>query len=329
MDGGFVGGVDGEMEAADAFDGEDLAGGEAGDGFGDGVGGGNRQAIGGDEGELRAAVPAGVGLGVKAAVGGVVVLGLAGGAHFEARHGGLRAVVGDAAGDGVTRAAVGAVEEGIAVAAIGGREQLAEAVGAGGGVGGDSGRDAAEDFAGDDAEAGFAGRCEIADGDGVDAGEGRSFRAEAGEEVVERGGGAFDFDGDAVCVVADEAGEVFLGGETVDEGAEADALHDAADADGAALRHFVRFSFWHFVRFSFWRSFFAATARLVSESRIAHGQPLRHHAFSEGRNRIPAQSNQLKVCHSNHERREESADPLVPQIKLHERRIIPLLEEIS
>jgi len=45
-------------------------------------------------------------------VGRVVVLGLAGRTHFEARHGGLGTVVGDAAGDGVARAAVGAVEEG-------------------------------------------------------------------------------------------------------------------------------------------------------------------------------------------------------------------------
>ena len=114
-------------------------------------------AVGGDERQLRAAVPAGVGLRVEAAVERVVVFGLAGGAHFEARHGGLRAVVGNAAGDGVARAAVGAVEKGIAIAAVGGREQFAQAIGAGGGVGGNSCRDAAEDFAGDDAEARFTG----------------------------------------------------------------------------------------------------------------------------------------------------------------------------
>ena len=33
LDGGFVGGIDSEVEAADAFDGEDLAGGESSDGF--------------------------------------------------------------------------------------------------------------------------------------------------------------------------------------------------------------------------------------------------------------------------------------------------------
>ena len=152
-DGGFVGGVDGEMESADAFDGHDFAGDEAVDSL--------RQPdrlrrIGApsavDEPELRAAVPAGIGLGVEAAVEWIVVLGLAGGAHFEARHRGLRAVVGDAAGDGEARAAVGAIEKWIAVAAVGGIEQFAQAVGAGGGVGGNAGAHAAEDFAGDDAE---------------------------------------------------------------------------------------------------------------------------------------------------------------------------------
>jgi hypothetical protein len=167
----------------------------------------------------------------------------------------LRTVVGDAAGDGVARAAVGAVEEGIAITSIGGREKFAEAVGTGRGVGGDSCGHAAEDFTCDDAEAGFAGWFEFADGYGVNARQGRSFGAETGEEGVEGGGGPFDFNCDAVGVVADEAGEQFFLGEAVDEGAEADALHDAANTDGAALQHFVPFSFWHFVLSSIRRSF--------------------------------------------------------------------------
>ena len=88
--------------------------------------------------ELRTASPAGVGLGVEAAVERIVVLGLAGGAHGEARHRGLRPVVGDAAGDGEARAAVGAVEKGITEAAVAGVEKLAEAIRTGGGVGGDA-----------------------------------------------------------------------------------------------------------------------------------------------------------------------------------------------
>ena len=205
-----------------------------------GVSGRNRSAVGGDERELRAAVPAGVGLGVEAAVGGIVVLGLAGGAHLEARHGGLRAVVGNAAGDGVARAAVGAVEKGIAIAAVRGREQFAEAVGTGGGVCGNSRRYAAEDFAGNDAEARFAG--------GMRSRAPR--RSRCARAAAPQSGGAtrnasieccrtFDFDGDAVGVVADEAGQMFFRSKAIDKGTKSDALHNAADSRDAAQRHFV------------------------------------------------------------------------------------------
>ena len=71
---------------------------------------------------------AGVGLGVEAAVGRVLVLGAAGGAHGKAGHRGQRPVVGDAAHDREARPAVGAVDERVAVAAVGGVEQLAQAV---------------------------------------------------------------------------------------------------------------------------------------------------------------------------------------------------------
>ena len=87
--------------------------------------------------ERRAAVGTGVGLGVKAAIGGIVVLGLAGGAHAERRHGSVGPVVGDIADDGVARAAVGAVGEGVAEAAVGGAGEVVEALGTGGHVGGD------------------------------------------------------------------------------------------------------------------------------------------------------------------------------------------------
>jgi len=45
---------------------------------------------------------------------------------------------------------------------------------------------------------------------------------------------ALELDGDAVGVVGDKAGEVLVMCEAVDEGAEADALDDAADDNGAA-----------------------------------------------------------------------------------------------
>ncbi len=83
----------------------------------------------------RPAHGAGVGLRVEAAVGGVVVLALARRAHREGRHRRERPVVGDAPRDGEARAAVRAVDERIAEAAVARREELREAVGAGGRVG--------------------------------------------------------------------------------------------------------------------------------------------------------------------------------------------------
>ena len=56
---------------------------------------------------------------MKAPVLGVLVLRLARGAHSEARHAGRDAVIRYVADDGVARAAMGAVGEGIAIAAIG------------------------------------------------------------------------------------------------------------------------------------------------------------------------------------------------------------------
>ena len=94
-----------------------------------------RAPVGIPERQLRPAVGAGVRLGVEAAVGGILVFGAAGGAHRETPHRGAGAVVGQVLDDAVARAAVRAVDERIAVAAVGGIEQLAQAVVAGGEVG--------------------------------------------------------------------------------------------------------------------------------------------------------------------------------------------------
>jgi len=61
---------------------------------------------------------------MEAAVVGVLILCLASGTHVESPHGGLRSIVGDILDDGETRAAVGAVGEGVSVAAIVGIEEF-------------------------------------------------------------------------------------------------------------------------------------------------------------------------------------------------------------
>ena len=82
-------------------------------------------SVAGQQPQRRPALGAGVGLGVEAPVGRVLVLGRAARAQLEAGHRRQRPVVGDAAHDREARAAVGAVDERVAVAAVGGVEQLA------------------------------------------------------------------------------------------------------------------------------------------------------------------------------------------------------------
>ena len=76
-------------------------------------------------------------LGVEAAVAGVVVLGRARGAEREPGHRGVGSVVGQPHGDREPRTAVRAVDERVAVPAVGRVEQLAQAVVAHGDVGRD------------------------------------------------------------------------------------------------------------------------------------------------------------------------------------------------
>ena len=85
-------------------------------------------------GDMGATGKAGIGLRVEAAVGGIGIFGGAGGTHGERAHRRVCAIVGKRIDDGEARPAVGAVDEGIVVAAVAGVEELAQAVGAGGDI---------------------------------------------------------------------------------------------------------------------------------------------------------------------------------------------------
>ena len=157
-------------------------------------------------------------------------------AHIlNSRHGSLRAVVGNAARDGEARAAIGAVEKGIAIAAVLRIEQLAQTVGARRRVGGNAGAHLAAGFAGDDAEVFFSPWRNAL------GGSRESMRESGGASACSRrrkdstrSSRPLDFDGDAAGIVADEAGEPLLRREPVDERPKADALHDAAHSDRLA-----------------------------------------------------------------------------------------------
>ena len=85
---------------------------------------------------VRTAIPAGVGLRVETAIERIGVFGGATRAHGEILHGRCGAIVGQRPDDGEARAAVRAVDERVAVAAVCGVEQLIQTVVAGGEVGG-------------------------------------------------------------------------------------------------------------------------------------------------------------------------------------------------
>ena len=121
----LVGRVAGEMPAAEALHGEDRTVQQQRDGVLE------RQR------ELRPAGGAADGLGVEAPVGRILVLAAAVGAHVERGHRRVRPVVGHRADDREARPAVRAVHERVAVAPVGGVEELAEAVVAGRDVGRD------------------------------------------------------------------------------------------------------------------------------------------------------------------------------------------------
>ncbi len=233
-----VAGVHQEVEPAQALDRHHLAPVHRGGGLGDGLcAGGEAHATGVPELAGRAAGRAGVGLGMEAAVGGIVVLTAAVGAHGEAGHGGRRPVVGHVEGDGEARAAVGAVGERVAVAAVGRVEDLRPAVGAGGQVRRDRNPPFAGRVAGDDREAAGLLWCDRLAVQLVDDGGRRRRGLQPCLEGFQGGRRPESLDDDAGRVVAHRAGHARLARQAIDPGAEADALDGAADLDPPAGRH--------------------------------------------------------------------------------------------
>ncbi len=124
-DGLLVGRIAREVVAADPLERDDQPVGERPGRRRDGVALG-RTSAGADETQLRAADGARVRLCVEAPVAGIVVLSLASGTHPERRHRRRGTVVGHAAHDAEAGAAVRAVDERVAVAAIPRVAQLGE-----------------------------------------------------------------------------------------------------------------------------------------------------------------------------------------------------------
>ena len=182
FDGGIAGGIAGEVEAAQSLDRDDLSVAQALLRFGD------FRRKGGSAGR------AGVGLGVKAPVARIVVLRLASRAQAEGAHGGLGAVIRDVLDDGVARAAVGAVGEGVTVAPVSGIGEFAQAIRTSGHIRGNQGELSflCEAFA--DFKAGVAARGQVCHSHLLDVRERRDLAPQPLQEDVESTTASFDFD---------------------------------------------------------------------------------------------------------------------------------------
>ena len=186
--------------------------------------------------EPRTADGARVGFRMEAPVNRGAVFGKTLRALREGRHAGERAVVRKAAGDRVARSAVGAVDECVAIPAVGRIEQLAEAVVAHGAVGADRRAREAAAAVEDRKAVGTGHRGTRADVDAVDARQRRRFVAHAPREELDHRRVPLHFDGDAAGIVAHPARERHFRREPVDERAKAHTLHDAAHLDALAHR---------------------------------------------------------------------------------------------
>ena len=237
----LVGGQAGQVIAADALDGDDRAAAQ-------------QRRRGGDRRRrhrrprrrpaARAGPHAGQALGCawKRRSDGSSYSAWQAGAHREARHRRVGPVVRDPAHDGEARPAVGAVDERVAVAAVGRVEQLGEARGAGRGVGRDHGGGLATGGAAEDREAlvGTGLDRHVLGDHALDLGERRRLRGQPRDEGVHHRLGALDLDQHAVLVVEHVPAQAQLGREPVHVGPEAHALHRPLDPHAHAAQRHIR-----------------------------------------------------------------------------------------
>ena len=236
------GGIDGEMETAQTLDCDNLRGKKPGSGICDRVGTFDDLSRPIPEFDARAALPASVGLGMKTPVERIFVFRQTCRAHRKRRHRGARPVIRDIANDGKARSAVGAIDEGIAIATVARVEHFTHAIRADRDVRRNEGANFFALAARHNAKVvievgGQVTARQIEHGDTGDAGQGRSFGGQAIDEILHRLRRALDLDGDSGGGIANRTAQAALGGETIDVRAESDSLHDAGDVDLAPNFH--------------------------------------------------------------------------------------------
>jgi hypothetical protein len=224
-----VAGVAGEVIAAESLDRHDPPGGQQLPGAAQGVLAGGRRAVAGDQLEPRSAVRTGDRLGVEPAVGRIVVLGPARGAHGEAGHRGGIPVVRQPGDDGEPRAAVGARDERVPVPTVGRIAQLAQAVGADRDVGRRQRTGRSVPAGRRDGESGAAFDRQVRLRHRGHHGQRWCVLAQSATVFGDCVRLALDLGHHAVDGVADRSGERQLGGRHIGERPEANALHETRD----------------------------------------------------------------------------------------------------
>ena len=250
--GGILPGIAGQLKAAQPLEGQNVAVPQQIGGLPQGRAGGPGRHAGGrgavlrmrDQPEPGAALGAGHGLGMEAAVEGIAVFGGAARAEGKAGHAGGGPVIGDGAGDGVARPAIGAIGEGVAEARIARIAHVPQAVGADAHIRADEHAvpAAARALHNLERRAGQGGiRRQIRALQPGEAGQGRQFFRQTPQKTLHGGGLALQLEADPVGGVAHLPGQTLLHGQPVDKGAKAHALnlsaHEAAAANVGCVLH--------------------------------------------------------------------------------------------
>ena len=157
----------------------------------------------------------------------IFVLGAAVSAERKSAHRGLGAVVGDIQNDGEARSAVGAVDERVAITAVGGIEELAQAIVAHRHVGRDQLVLSCNLLRVPDIEAVVAFGQDRLRRQRGDVRQRRRFVRQRGDKDIERSRVAFGLDSDAAGMVQHPAAHAQPFRQVVHEGSKANALHNA------------------------------------------------------------------------------------------------------
>src|SRR6266700_1905020 len=186
--------------------------------------------------DVRAAYRTGIGLSMETAIERIFVLASAGGAHGKDTHGRLVPIIGHILNDSEARATVGAVNEGIVIASVGGIKQLLQAILAGAGIGRDQRTAFCPRFALHDQKVCLMAQGHILTGERNDLGQRRKLLSQRLLKSVNGLTSPFNFNRHAESIVQDKPDEAVANCVAIHERTKADSLHDALYSETLSLQ---------------------------------------------------------------------------------------------